>query len=198
MKNFGSVIPFFLFVLLSVTAQDGYKEGFVVLNNGDTLYGKIMDRKAEPFGGLLTKIRYQGEAGKKRFASKKIQAYKRGNDLFVRLALKPSGSFFNEAYRIDSSGEFAFVKQLCTGRAIHYQIEYRDHESGYIDTIDYFRKANQPELVRVTQGVFGLKKKVLSRFFSDCPNLVKDINDKRLNLPNEVIAFYNNQCHQKP
>ncbi len=49
-------------------------------------------------------------------------------------------------------------------------------------------------MVRVTQGIMGLKQKRLVEYFNDCPALVKAINNKTLNTAPEVYNFYMNEC----
>jgi hypothetical protein len=49
-------------------------------------------------------------------------------------------------------------------------------------------------MVRVTQGVLGLKRNKLIRYFSDCPDLVFAIQAKQLNDIDEVFDFYLNRC----
>jgi hypothetical protein len=46
-------------------------------------------------------------------------------------------------------------------------------------------------LVRVTQGIFGLKKKLLSRYFADFPDLVVKIEKGELKSPIEIAEYYN-------
>jgi hypothetical protein len=40
-------------------AQRHYETGYVVLTSGDTLYGKIKDRKPGPFGRIYRQIRFR-------------------------------------------------------------------------------------------------------------------------------------------
>jgi hypothetical protein len=51
--------------------------------------------------------------------------------------------------------------------------------------------------VRVTQGVLGLKKKILERCFEDCPELMEKIHNKELCLPAEIARFYNDWLEVK-
>ena len=58
--------------------------------------------------------------------------------------------------------------------------------------IDYFKRKDDDYMVRVTQGIFGLKKKRLAEYFKDCPELVQKIEFKELKRPFEIAQFYNN------
>lgn len=46
-------------------------------------------------------------------------------------------------------------------------------------------------MVRATQGIFGLKKKLLSNYFKECPELVEKINNKKMKSVEDVLTFYN-------
>jgi hypothetical protein len=70
-------------------------------------------------------------------------------------------------------------------------LEFQDADSGYFDYFSYFKKRNGTELVRTTQGIFGLRKKRLAVFFSDYPTLVAKIINKELKSAHEVAIFYN-------
>ena len=50
------------------------------------------------------------------------------------------------------------------------------------------------EMVRVTQGILGLKRKKLIRYFYDYPDLVYAIQAKELNEIHEVYDFYLDRC----
>ena len=45
-------------------------------------------------------------------------------------------------------------------------------------------------MVRVTQGILGLKRNRLVEYFWDCPDLVMAIEKKKLKEINEVYNFY--------
>jgi len=49
-------------------------------------------------------------------------------------------------------------------------------------------------MVRVTQGILGLKRKRLIEYFWDCPDLVQAIEKKELNEIHEVYNFYLEYC----
>ena len=49
-------------------------------------------------------------------------------------------------------------------------------------------------MVRVTQGILGLKRKRLVEYFWDCPTLVQAIEKKKLNKIDEVYDFYLESC----
>lgn len=70
-------------------------------------------------------------------------------------------------------------------------MEYDDQESGYFDAVDLFKRDNETDLVRATQGIFGLKRKLLSAYLYDCQELVSKINSRDIRDPAEAVNFYN-------
>ncbi|MFT6371089.1 MAG: hypothetical protein ACJAWH_002174 [Maribacter sp.] len=46
-------------------------------------------------------------------------------------------------------------------------------------------------MVRETQGIFGVKRKRLSHFFTDCLPLAAKIQNKELKYVFEIVDFYN-------
>jgi hypothetical protein len=107
-KNFGIAFVLLLFFFYSkpILAQKHFEEGFIVLNNGDTITGLIKDRKPDPFGKLYKKIRYKGK-GKSRYGPHEILAYKKGEMLFESMGLASKIGFLNQ-----STSEFLFLMIL--------------------------------------------------------------------------------------
>ncbi len=66
-----------------------------------------------------------------------------------------------------------------------------DSESDNIDVVPLFKRSDESSLVRVTQGIFGLKKKKLSAYFEDCPRLVDKIVAGEIKDPVEIAYYYN-------
>ena len=53
---------------------------------------------------------------------------------------------------------------------------------------------NEGHFIRVTQGLFGLRKNRLREYFGDCPILIEKIETGELRAPLEIAAFYNQNC----
>ncbi len=197
---------FFLFLfggfLLSLTAlgQKNYVPGYVVLTSGDTLRGQVMDRR-ETFIGteLLTKIRFKPERGgiRRKYRAKKLLAYQVGNSVYERYYVRSKGISLLDAYYeiVPSDGAQVFLRVVSRGKLTHYQWEWIDEDNDTIDAADYFRKGNEPLLVRATQGVFGLKRKNLVKYFWDCPSLQEKIQQKVFKYSFEVADYYNQYCY---
>jgi hypothetical protein len=69
-----------------------------------------------------------------------------------------------------------------------------DEESKFVDHIPLFYRTGSNEMVRVTQGILGLKRNRLVEYFRDCPALVQAIEQKELNEIDEVYNFYIEYC----
>jgi len=177
----------------SVYGQKRYEEGNVVLKSQDTLYGKIRDRKPHPFGSLYKKIKFKGKRGKSKYSPKEILAYKKGGSFFESMWVEDSGRLFDQNFiAIEGSGRPVFLKVVEKGFVTYYHWEFEDADSGYLDYIGYFKKEDNQNLIRVSQGLFGLRRKALASFFNDCPELALSIKEKQIKDPIEIIRFYNN------
>ena len=191
LSGFFSTLIFFFGLPFESIAQDDYQEGYVVTNANDTLYGMVRDRKTGAFGKLYKKIKFKGKRGKSRYAPKEIKSYKIGDITFESMPLISAGHFFDVEYEVSPRGDFQFLKVVEKGYLSYYQLEYEDSDSGYVDNTAFFKKENGNILVRVNQGIFGLKRKKLAAFFIDCPELAERIRTKQIKDAMEIIHFYN-------
>lgn len=194
--SFNKIILFSLFLILSSSSaysQKDYEEGYIITNKNDTIYGQVKDRKSPPFADLYRKIRFKGNSVfPKKFGPKDILGYKKGDDIYESVWLEVSLKFFRMEYNnIPNKGEKQFMKVIRRGYLSYYQDEFMDSESDYIDTVDLFKRDDEPYFVRVTQGIFGLKKKKLAAYFNDCPALVQKIEREEFKNPIEIADFYN-------
>ncbi len=192
------IIICFLTPWLSI-AQSGYIEGYVILNSGDTLYGKIKDRKDAPFMSIYKKVRFKG-AGLfvKRFKPNHILEYQRGSEVYESVWLNTRSKGFKTTYEsIRGVGKKQFLKTVVKGNLTYYEWENLDPGSDFILEIPLFKRENENYLIRVTQGVFGLKKENLRLYFRDYPQVQEKIETKQLRTPKEIALFYNNLVEQK-
>jgi len=173
--------------------QKDYQSGYVITNNNDTLFGMVKDRKSAPFGKIYKKIRFRDKSiFTKKMGPDQIKGYIIGNNQFESLWIDVSGRFFRVNYlSVAGSGEKQFLKVIVKGYLTYYELEFVDQESGYFDEIPFYKRQNEPSLVRVTQGIFGLKKKRLSEYFHDCPDLVLKIQNEEMKDPVDVADYYN-------
>lgn len=179
----------------TVYSQKTYYPGYVVLNSGDTLHGSVMDRNIQK-GDLYEKIRFKTENTRiKRYSANDIIAYTSNGVLFESKWYYEEFELFKFKYLNQPGiGEKVFLKVIAKGRLSCYIIEYVDPENDYFDGFELFLRDGDDYFQRATQGIFGLKKKRLSEYFTDCPVLVKKINSKVLKTPLEVLNYYNTRC----
>ena len=180
----------------SLYGQNGYENGFVVSLQSDTLFGVIKDRKPEPFPKLYKKIRFKKEGTRftKRYAPSEIKGYKAGTRVYESVGLETESRLFKTRYLITQSSPKSFLKVVHRGKLSYYHWEYPDSESGIIDYMPLFHIEGRYEMVRVTQGILGLKRELLSVYFSDCPALAQKIEKREIRTPEEIIDFYRNYC----
>ncbi|MGD1891467.1 MAG: hypothetical protein ACFB15_12850 [Cyclobacteriaceae bacterium] len=185
----------------SASGQDGYQPGYVVLANGDTLSGLVMDRKETIIGTeLLSKIRFKPTDRKRRkkYRPHQLISYQVGNATYASHPIRPKGiSLLDAYYEIDpAEGEWTFLRVVRRGNLTHYQKEWVDEDDSSGEAAEFFRKTNVQFLVRATQGIFGRKRKNLIKYFQDCPSLQQKIKEKAFTYPSEVTDYYNQHCSE--
>jgi len=177
--------------------KKGYSEGYIVNLEGITIEGRVKDRSAEPFTDLYKKIRFRPEGTRirRKYGPHDILAYGYGASSFASVPIREESDFFRFRYYVDEGYERSFLKVISnSGPLTYYHWEYIDGESHYVDYVPLFHKAYSSEMVRVTQGILGLKRKKLAEYFSDCPDLVHAIEYRELNQIDEVFSYYLARC----
>ena len=179
----------------NINAQNEYEPGYVILNNNDTIYGQIRDRKEND---LFDKIRLRQENKKvKRYSAYDIKGYKKGLESFESLWYKEETEFFRlDYYSRENYGKKVFLKVVLKGDLIScYAKEYFVDDNDYLDYFELFKREGETRFERATQGLFGLKKKRLAHYFDDCLDLVNKINNNSIKYPLDVVSFYNQFCN---
>jgi len=188
----------FLCMITSVHAQKkGYSWGYVIYPDGDTLEGWVKDRSSGTFLDLYPQIRFKpGDAPfKRKYSPDEILAYSFNAQIYESVPLREETSFFKFNYYVNEGNDRVFLKVVSRNQDItYYHWEYLDDDSNYLDYIPLFYRNGSDEMVRVTQGILGLKRNKLIRYFYDCPDLVHAIQTKALNEIYEVYDFYLNRC----
>ena len=172
-----------------------YQPGYIITKNNDTLYGEVADRSYGAFATIYKRVRFKdGGFIAKRFSPYDINGYMVDGAVFASMWLDVERVLLKETYVSQAKqGRKVFLKVISNNQALHYyQLEQVDGDNGFVDYIPLFKKYNSNELVRVTQGILGLKKKRLTEYFSDCPELVEKITNDELKTPIEILNFYNN------
>jgi hypothetical protein len=180
--------------VLPLQAQKkGYSRGYIVTNEGETMEGWVRDRSAGSFMELYAKIRFKpGDGGlSRRYSPEEILAYGTGNQHFESLPIYEESAFFKFRYYLDENYKRSFLKLIAGDQDLsYYHWEYVDGDSNYLDYIPLFYREGSNTMVRVTQGVLGLKRKRLVEYFQDCPELVRALESKELSEIDEVFHFY--------
>ena len=195
MKSITTLNLIFAFLILPIVSfgQKDYQSGYIITNKKDTLIGHVKDRKSPPFVKIYKKIRFKNNnIIKRKYGPHQILGYKQGDNQFESLWIDVSHDFFQEKITsIPNSGEKYFLKVIVKGYLTYYQWEFKEPESDYILKKKIYKRKDEYSLVRVTQGILGLKKKSLAVYFQDCPELVFKIKNGELKDPVEIAIFYN-------
>ena len=185
-------------MVLPLHAQKkGYSEGYVVNNNGDTIKGWVKDRSSGTFMELYTRVRFKSRdpLARRSYKPSDIWAYGYGSHHFESMPLAEDAAFFRFRYYLHDNNDWIFLKVMQRdGPLTYYHWEYMDGESNYLDYIPLFYIEGSSEMVRVTQGILGLKRNRLAEYFYDCPDLVDAILLKDLGEIQEVYDFSIDHC----
>ena len=193
-KQFLTLFLFFLPVGL-LMAQNNFQPGYVVLNDGDTLYGEVCDRNINQ-GEIFQRIKFKPNKGRKRrYGPNNLMSYQVGGVVFESRWYAEQTQFlrFNHFNRY-GMGEKVFLRVLVKGNVPCYTMEFEDPDNDFIDGFELFLKEGDDFYQRANQGIFGLKKKRLSEYFQDCPDLVAKLNRGEFQNASEVARFYNQFC----
>lgn len=177
--------------------KKGYTQGYVVHLNGDTIVGLIKDRSTGTFMDLYPQVRFKQENAlfRKKYGPEEILAYCANAQIYESVPLREEAAFFKFSYPVNAGNARVFLKVVSRGNGLtYYHWEYVHDDNNYLDYIPLFYRNGSDEMVRVTQGVLGLKRKNLIRYFYDCPDLVIAIQSKQLHDIYEVFDFYMNHC----
>lgn len=200
MQSFGNyLMPCVLLLLtLSANAQPkGYEQGYIITLQRDTVPGWVKDRSPEPFVELYNRIRFRpmGKSSRKKYSPGDILGYRAGNREYVSIQLREESAFFRFRYYLDPQADQIFLRVIRQeGTLTWYEQEFVHDDNDYLDSFPLFHRQGSREMVRVTQGILGLKRERLSDYFQECPKLVQAVTDKKLNEVAEVYGFYLSQC----
>ena len=194
MKSIKKQPLFYLFLMIPsfFLGQKDFQNGYIVTNENDTLIGLVKDRKEPPFGKLYDKVIFKKGRKKKKYGPKDIIAYKRGYNQFESLWIQDNTYPFQGKYLSNPNyGNKEFLKVIVKGYLSYYHWEFEDSESDYIDAIGLYKREDEDSFARVSQGIFGLKKKYLAKYFRDYPDLASKIEYGELKDPVEIVRIYN-------
>lgn len=191
--KFTLLLSFIIFHNLTILGKTIYEEGYIVTLKNDTIYGKIADRKDGTFPKILKKIRFKtkGSMYAKKYSANQIKGYKVGKRIYESISIRAENKLFEIRYKVEATSQKTFLRVVAKGELSYYHWEHTDFEFHTIDYIPLFHLIGRNEMVRVTQGVFGLKRKNLSEYFSNCSELSKSIENKEIKTAEDIIVkFY--------
>ncbi len=189
---------------LRLEAQYNSKSDYIVLSIGDSLYGTVAYIKENAVNrDFYKKVRLTNANGKtKKYKPESISSFRINGNKYQSFWLYqppqtfPSVSLVNPRYNIDSKqGDHYFLRVISIGRLSHYQLEWFDQGDSQLWSMALLKKANDQYFIRADQGIIGLKKKLLQRYFTDCLELAKKIKNSELKKVWQVVEAYNHNCH---
>ncbi len=174
------LIIFLLFYPIISFSQRGYFEGYIITFENDTIFGKIMDGEENFFRQEnFKKIRFIDSKGEfKKLSAKKIKNYSK------------TGKSDYKSMKINSRNYFG--KVIIDGPVclLYYtRVSDLGNHSHNIEA-HYVQKKDEVKVSLVSPIAF---KKRMSKFFSECEDVVERINDRSLNFfqIEEIVKIYN-------
>lgn len=177
--------------------KKGYEPGYIITLAGDTLRGQVRDRDPDPYPVLYPRIyfRADGANSRKKFRARELRGYRAGQREYVSLPVREESAFFTLRYYLDPQAKPIFLQVIRRdGPLVYYHREFVLDDSSYLDFFPLFHRPGTSELVRVTQGIFGLKRKRLMAYFSNCQPLVEALAGGSFREAEEVYDFYLAYC----
>lgn len=198
-KTLTRMLPFTLILMaLPLMAQKkGYLQGYVVTLEGDTIPGWVQDRNPEPFAAPYNRIRFRPEekSPRRKYRPGDIRGYRAGDLVFESVPLREETEFFTFRYVLDDTAEAIFLRVVRRdGRLTWYEREFVHDDNNYVDSFPLFHRQGSHEMVRVTQGILGLKKKRLTQYFGECQGLSEALENKKLTTLGQVYTFLLDSC----
>lgn len=178
---------------LESIAQKTFEPGHIVRYRGDTLYGKIKDRREGASPRLYKAIRFRAKGAlfARRYRAGQIKSYTVRGKIYESIGVREAGGF--AAYYPLDERRKRFLHLVEKGKLSLYHLEFLN-EDGHIDYIPLLYSKKRLDMLRATQGLFGLKKKALAEYLSDCPELIEQIEEKQIQNSRELVDYYNRFC----
>jgi hypothetical protein len=197
MIKFLMLIFFSLIYLSGFGQKRGYHDGYLVTIKMDTIKGWVSDRDIGSFQELYRRIRFveEGKKRKRKYRPDQLIAYGYGAHSFESVPLAIETHRLVQKYYVRYDNPMIFLKLVRRNEYLtHYEMEFQSDDDNYIDSFPLFYMTNSNEMVRVTQGLLGLKRKRLSEYFNNCQALSTAIQSREINQIDEVYDFYSLNC----
>lgn len=188
---------FFLIVTVNLFAQSGFLVGFIINNKGDTVKGKIKDRKYPKGTTGWQKIDFIDSAGRKySYDAEEIKEYvRKGKTRYCSLPIGVGGKFtFLEVEEEGAVILYAYNRGTWGGAGI--AILVKTTPDGPKEHVEYFlqKKNNPNSLMQWRPGDYEKTAKV---FFGDNEELMKQITDGVLKVEDVrlIVQKHNAQAN---
>ncbi len=160
MKRFSSLI---IMLLFSFTALSQKKwPGYIVLNNGDTVRGKL--KRASAFNNKPAFILYDSNHKKQKILETEAQAFGWVNDTiqvdYAKIKVR------------NSSDPYSFLRLISKGK---YSVFEDRTVMGTFTIVEYFFKSPDGKVIVLNFADKFDKKNTLREIFADCPALIEQI-----------------------
>lgn len=195
-----STVIWLFMIQVPAMAQASNTPDYIVLQTGDTLYGQVKHiRETGVRPKYYKKIRLTNTRGKqKKYKRKEVVAFRVNKVHYQGFWLSQSSrgiQFVNPRYDIDpQKGKKYFLRVISKGKLSHYHLEWWEQGESAMSWMDLLKKEDDSFLIRANQGLLGLKRKVLAKYFLNCPRLEEQIKKRQLKKVREVVNFYNSHC----
>ncbi|RNC88513.1 MAG: hypothetical protein ED555_12805 [Allomuricauda sp.] len=190
---------------LGIHAQFTEQDDYLVLNTNDTIYGRVSYINEKAINrGFHKKIRSTDAQGKtKKYKRERLKAFRVNGMVYHGFWLSqppqsfPPISLVNPRYNIDfNDGKYYFLKVISNGNLSHYELEWFDQGDSQLWSLSLLKKVHNDYFIRADQGIMGLKKKVLQRYFTDCGKLQEKIKNSEIKEVWQVVEAYDNNCNR--
>ena len=192
---FPTVLFSFVFLVLSAQKK-GYERGYIITLDGDTIQGQVKDR-SDPFADLYSRIRFipKGKRSRDKYGPWEILGYGLGGREYESVRFREESAFFSLRYFTDAQAPRTFLRVIHRdGPLTYYHREFIYDDNFELDFFPLIHREGEEEMVRVTQGILGLKRERLMEYFRDCEALVEALSTKELKEADEVYTFYLDHC----
>jgi len=188
------LVIFFIFSFsLNFFAQEGFLSGYIITNKGDTIRGKIKDRKFPNITTSWQKIDFiDTMVGKFRYSPEDLKGYyRKGKNAYFTLTIGiEARKTFCEV--LEDGEVILFSNNLGTWGGAGSAITVKTSANGPKEKVEFFLQIkDKPN--SLMQWRHGDYNRTAKSFFNDNPELMKSIEDGTLKAEDvrEIVKKYN-------
>jgi hypothetical protein len=179
-------------LLLVMNIKPFAAQDFVVLNSGDTIYGEVKDRSTIGIRDRMYKrVRFKGNNGRKRYRARQILGYAANGNIYESFPFLVTGLLQDKIVFTRSQRHKKFIQRSFQNEVLTlYYYEFTNDDERVIQSVPFFYLHDKDFMIRATQGLFGLKKRLLQSYFSAYPDLVEQIESGEIKDVNQIVSFF--------